>query len=315
MNIYYEIPEAPAKFKNPVITIGTFDGVHLGHREIIKKLVKIADEKKSSSIVLTFDPHPRKIINPATPPRILTTTKEKIKAISDLGIENIIILKFTKEIAGMHAIDFLNDIIIKKTGMRHLVVGYDHAFGKDREGDFPFMTQISKLEDFSVTRVDPLDYHSKPVSSTWIRAEIEDGNILLANSLLGREYSLAGTVARGNNIGTGLGYPTANIVPDDLYKIIPKDGVYAVRVSLDNVHSMEGMLNIGTNPTFSRTERTIEVNIFDFNKDIYGKNIEIFFYDRIRDEVKFGSPEEISSQLARDKTSARLILKKSGIYN
>lgn len=312
MKILYEIPENSGVFNDPVITIGTFDGVHAGHKAIFKTLLNIAEEKSADPVVLTFDNHPRKIINPATPPRILTTKQEKIRAIKECGINNIIVLKFTNEIANMNPIDFLNEVIINKIGSKHLVIGYDHAFGKDRKGDYVFLNEISRMQHFDITRVDPLDYHATPVSSTWIRAEIEDGNIAFANFLLGRKYSLFGEVVKGNGIGAEIGFPTANIVPEDPDKIIPKDGVYAVGVVLQNGVKKGGMINIGTNPTFSNTERSIEVNIFDFNDDIYNKTLEIDFYDRIRDEVKFESADALSEQLKNDKVTAKLFMNKNG---
>ncbi|MBN2040713.1 MAG: bifunctional riboflavin kinase/FAD synthetase [Spirochaetes bacterium] len=311
MKILYEIPENKI-FNNPVVTIGTFDGVHAGHREIFAALLKIAGEKSGDAVVLTFESHPRKIINPATPPRILTTKQEKIRAIKECGIDNIIVLNFTREIADMNPVDFLDEIIIKKIGLQHLVIGYDHAFGKDRKGDYAFLSEIAERQHFGVTRVDPLDYHSTPVSSTWIRTEIEDGNIAFANSLLGRKYSLFGKVVKGNQIGSKIGFPTANIVPEDPDKIIPKDGVYAVSVVLQGGIKKGGMINIGTNPTFSNTERSIEVNIFDFNEDIYDKTLEVDFYDRIRDEVKFESPEALVEQLKNDKLAAKELMKNNG---
>lgn len=312
MKILYEIPDGRKIFSNPVITIGTFDGVHAGHKEIFRTLLKIAREKSADPVVLTFDSHPRKIINPATPPRILTTKQEKIRAIGESGIPNIIVLKFTKEIADIHPADFLNSIILKKIGSEHLVLGYDHAFGKDRLGDYAFLSEISREKRLEITRVDPLDYHSKPVSSTWIRAEIEDGNISLANKLLGRKYSLFGKVVKGFGRGAKLGFQTANILPEDPDKIIPKDGVYAVGVVIDNTLKKGGMINIGANPTFDNTERSIEVNIFDFNDNIYDRTLEIDFYERIRDEVKFDSAEALAEQIKNDRVAAKALMKNNG---
>ncbi len=304
MKIFSEIPDKGV-FLNPVLTIGTFDGVHSGHQKILQTLFTIAKEKKTEPVVLTFDPHPRKVLYPATPPRILTTKSEKIKAILECGIDNIIMLQFTKAMANMHADEFLNKMIIDKIGIAHLVVGYDHAFGKDRDGDFKFLNDISKEKGFEITRVDPRNFHSAPISSSWIRAEIEDGNISLANTLLSRRYSLFGKVVKGDGRGAKLGFPTANIIPEDPDKIIPKDGVYAVKTVINNSIKKDGMLNIGTNPTFSNTERTIELNIFDFESDIYGENLEIDFYNRIRDEVKFDSSELLKEQLYKDKLLAQ----------
>lgn len=314
MRIFYDIPAEKGVFNNPVLTIGTFDGVHLGHKEIFKKLLAIAREKNTDPVVLTFDTHPRKVINPNTPPRILTTSKEKIWEISESGINNIIIMKFTREIAQMHAVDFLNKMIIEKMGIGDLVTGYDNAFGKNRDGDYSLLSTIAEEKGFDITRVESLNFLSRPVSSTWIRTEIEDGNIALANTLLGRNYTLSGSVVKGENRGIELGFPTANIMPEDPDKVVPKDGVYAVRVLIKddpaNNESKDGMLNIGTNPTFSNMERTIEVNIFNFNEYIYGKNLEIEFYERIRDEIEFDSSEALIKQLNQDKQSVQDSLKR-----
>jgi riboflavin kinase / FMN adenylyltransferase len=308
MQIFNEIPDKSGIFSNPVLTIGTFDGVHSGHQKILQTLFTIAKERKTDPIVLTFDSHPRKVLYPATPPRILTTKSEKIKAIVECGINNIIMLQFTKAMANMHADEFLNKMIIDKIGLAHLVIGYDHAFGKNRDGNFSFLNEMSKKLGFEITRVEPRNYHSAPISSTWIRAELEDGNISFANTLLSRRYSLFGKVVKGVGRGAKLGFPTANLIPEDPDKVIPKDGVYAVKTVINNSIKKDGMLNIGTNPTFSNTERTIELNIFDFERDIYGEILEIDFYERLRDEVKFDSPEFLKEQLSKDKKSAQGIL-------
>jgi riboflavin kinase / FMN adenylyltransferase len=304
MKILTEIPDKSGIFLNPVLTIGTFDGVHAGHQKILQTLFTIAKEKKADPVVLTFASHPRKILNAATPPRILTTKSEKIRAIMECGIDNIIMLQFTKAMANMHADEFLK-MVIDKIGISHLVVGYDHAFGKDRDGNYKFLSDISKKIGFDITRVEPRNFHSAPISSSWIRAEIEDGNISFANTLLSRRYSLFGKVVKGEGRGMQIGFPTANIIPEDPDKVIPKDGVYAVKVVIDKNNKKDGMLNIGTNPTFSNTERTIELNIFNFEGNIYGEILEIDFYNRIRDEVKFDSPEFLKEQLYKDKQSVQ----------
>ncbi len=314
MRIFYDIPTEKGVFNSPVLTIGTFDGVHIGHREVFKRLLALAREKKADPVVLTFDTHPRKVINPETPPRILTTSREKIWEISESGIDNIIIMKFTREIAQMPAADFLKNMIIDNIGINHLITGYDNAFGKDREGDYALLSSIAMEKGFDISMVEPFNFHSKPVSSTWIRTELEDGNIALANTLLGRNYTLFGSVIKGENRGVKLGFPTANVVPEDPDKVVPKDGVYAVRVTIKNGsvkdEVKDGMMNIGTNPTFSNTERTIEVNIFDFNQNIYGKYIGIEFFERIRDEIKFESPEALTVQLYKDEQSIKELLRK-----
>ncbi len=308
MKVFKEVPKKKGLFKNPVVTIGSFDGVHLGHRQIFSALLDIAKDKGGEPIVLTFDNHPRKILFPDTPPKILTTSKEKIKAIQECGINNIIMLKFTEKLANMNAVDFFNECILNRLGITDIIVGYDHAFGSHREGNYEFLKNLSQERDFHVTRVDHKDYESRPISSTWIRAEIEDGNITFANVLLGRHYTVFGRVVKGEGRGRKLNFPTANILPDDAEKVIPKDGVYAVSVNIGDVRK-GGMLNIGTNPTFSNTGRTIEVNIFDFYRDIYGEYVEVEFHDRIRGEIKFSSPDKLVKQLKKDEVDIAEILK------
>lgn len=308
MRIFHEIPSEHS-LRNPVITIGSFDGTHNGHRRIFSTLLNTARVKSGEAVVLTFDTHPRKILTPKTPPRILTTPEEKIRAIASCGIENIIMLRFTREMADMTASEFFNDLILKRMGIIDVVAGYDHAFGKNREGNAEFLRDLSRARGFAVTRVEPKNFYSRPISSTWIRTELEDGNIALATSLLGRRYTLSGRVMKGVGRGRGIGFPTANVMPDDTDKVVPKDGVYAVMVSMGDGLKKQGMLNIGTNPTFASTERTIEVNIFDFREDIYGAAVELEFCDRLRDEVKFPSADELVDQLKKDKINALELLR------
>lgn len=310
MTIYYSLTEKE-EFKNPVITIGTFDGVHIGHKKIFNCVKQIANEINGDPIIITFSEHPKKVLTPKTPPKILTTSKEKVKAIENLGIKNIIMIPFTLELSQLSALEFLEKIIYYNFGLKHIVIGYDHAFGKNREGNYEMLKSISKEKNFDVTRVNPVLVGSQPVSSSWIRTEIEDGNVVMANKLLGREYSLQGKVVEGQQRGRLLGFPTANILPDDKDKIIPKDGVYAVKVKIHDKY-YNGMLNIGTNPTFENTERTIEVNIFDFDEDIYNENIEVYFYERIRDEKKFNSVSDLKLQLNMDKNEALKIFINQG---
>jgi riboflavin kinase / FMN adenylyltransferase len=308
MTVLRGIPEEKGLFKNPVITLGSFDGVHLGHMRIFSMVLNIARQKGGEPIVITFTDHPRKIITPKTPPRILTTADEKVRAIQSCGIPNIILLDFTAEMAQMSATEFFNEIVLKKLGVIDMVVGYDHAFGRNREGTIDFLREVSKHRGFGVTRVEPKSFYSRPVSSTWIRTEIEDGNVRLASSLLGRCYTVSGEVVKGAKRGRTLGFPTANMLPGDPDKVIPKDGVYAVRVLAGGaLHG--GMLNIGTNPTFEGSGRTVEAYLFDFSGDLYGQGIEIEFVERLRDEQRFAAVNELIAQLERDAAAAREILR------
>jgi len=291
-----------------VLTLGSFDGVHLGHHRIFSTVLNTARRKGGDPVVITFTAHPRKVLTPRTPPRILTTAEEKLRAIKDCGIDTIIMLDFTLEMAAMSAMDFFNRIVLKRLGVIDVVVGYDHAFGRDREGTADFLREFSKSRGFAVTKVEPRNFSARPVSSTWVRAEIEDGNVAMAARLLGRHYTLSGKVAHGAGRGRVLGFPTANVVPDDPDKVIPGDGVYAVNAVIERSETRQGMLNIGVNPTFSSTGRTIEVNIFDFDRDIYDAHLSIEFVDRLREEIRFDSAEELVRQIHLDRRRALEIL-------
>ena len=304
MNVLRGIPEEKGLFGNPVVTLGSFDGVHLGHRRIFSTLLTIARRKGGEAIVITFADHPRRVRTPLTPPTILTTTEEKLRASAECGIGTIILLDFTRQMADMNAAEFFNEIVLKKIGVIDMVVGYDHAFGKNREGTIDFLRELSKSRGFSVTRVEPKNFYSRPVSSTWIRTEIEDGNVRLASALLGRPYGLKGTVVTGVGRGAKIGFPTANIVPDDRDKVVPGDGVYAVRARTQDGTALEGMLNIGTNPTFDGVSRGIEVNLFDFDGNLYGRSLEVEFVERLREETRFASVKELVVQLEKDRMAA-----------
>lgn len=308
MNIIYDLGGIRMIGGATVLTIGTFDGVHLGHREIFNTLKEIGREKSLPPVVFTFMTHPRKSITPEAPPRILTTGREKLALITANGIDNIVMLPFNKELSFMDAGNFFKEILVKGLGVKHLVIGYDHAFGRHREGNFFFLQDLCQKENIGITRVDAINYESRPVSSSWIRAELEDGNINLANQLLGHPYTLSGEVVTGLARGRKIGFPTANVFPSDPDKIIPRDGVYAVRIAIDGDGEFQGMLNIGTNPTFAATARTIEVNILDFNKDIYGKNVTIKFVQRIRDEIRFGLIDQLIEQIRSDEIEVRKVL-------
>lgn len=310
MKIYHHIPEHKNLFVNPVVTIGNFDGVHIGHRKILSSLLEKAAEKSGDPVVITFSSHPRKILNPEMPIKIITTTEEKVNAIYEFGIPNIILLHFTQQMAEMHAIDFYNEILVGKLDAKYLVIGYDHAFGKNREGNYDFLSELSSSTGVEITRIEEEDRYKHPISSTWIRRVIESGNITKANTLLGWKYTISGTVVRGRDRGKSLGFPTANIMPLHQDKIIPGDGVYAVGVIFEDGTRKKGMLNIGTNPTFSEKERSIEVNIFDFNESIYDSILTVEFHKHIRNEIKFESKEKLMAQLERDKTTAMRMLKR-----
>ncbi len=308
MKIYNDIPENKKLFNNPVVTIGTFDGVHIGHQKILGKLREVAARLHGEGVVITFSNHPRKVLYPEQSTKILTTSEEKVNAIYALGISNIILLDFTADMAKMTAHDFYSSILLKKLDLKGIVIGYDHAFGRNREGNYDYLKQITDNTDIVIARVDEEDFHTYPISSTWIRNEIEYGRIARANELLGRPYALKGTVTRGAGRGKNLGFPTANIVPENPDKILPGDGVYAVSVILNDGSRKNGMMNIGNNPTFPNSDRTLEVNIFEFNGSLYETTLTVQFHERIRDEVKFRSTDELVNQMNNDKRTVVRIL-------
>ena len=307
MTLFSNIP-AKGTITRPVVTIGNFDGIHIGHRKILQTLREKAAAVHGEPVVVTFAQHPRKVLNPDNPPLIVTTADEKLKILAAMGFTSVILLNFSREMANMNALDFYNRLLIEQLGAEGIVIGYDHAFGKNREGNLKFLQSISEQSGITVTHVTEELIGTRPVSSTWLREEITSGNMEMTSHLLGRRYSISGNVSRGHGRGRNIGFPTANILIDDTDKLLPPDGVYAVNVYLDRGKQFGGMLNIGSNPTFGNLERSIEVNIFDFNDDIYDSEITVEFYSRIRNEIRFKNAEELKKQLQKDhETSQRLL--------
>ena len=298
------------KVNKPVVTIGTFDGVHLGHRQVISRLKEIAGSVHGESVIFTFYPHPRLIVTPEENTlRLLTSRDEKIDLFREMDIDHLVIFPFTPEFSRLTYEDFVRTILVEKMHISHLVVGYDHKLGRNREGNYTVLKELSKELNFSIEQLDVLLMEDVNVSSTKIRQSLESGNVARANRYLGYDYMLTGKVIAGKQLGRKLGYPTANIETLDEHKLIPHDGVYAVRVAIDNAH-YQGMLNIGTRPTISHNadHRSIEVHIFDFNQDIYMHELTLYFVDKIRDEQKFESLDALQEQLKKDKESALNIL-------
>lgn len=296
--------------KNPVVTTGTFDGVHLGHQKIISRLKDVAREERGETVLLTFYPHPRMVLFPDDNElKMLNTQAEKIALLESYGVDHLIIYPFTKEFSRLSSVEFVRDVLVNHIGTKKLVIGYNHHFGRNREGSFEHLKEYGPLYGFDVEEIPAKDIDSIEVSSTKIRKALQSGDIRTAVSYLGHEYSLSGKVVAGNKLGRTIGCPTANIVVDDRYKLIPADGVYAVRVKHQN-EMYGGMLNIGNNPTIPGKGRSIEVNIFDFDKEIYGDDATIFFEERLRDEVKFDGLEELKKQLILDKENSLRVLAK-----
>ncbi len=296
---------------NPVVTIGIFDGVHLGHVEILRRIRKLAPVYKGESVVITLWPHPRFVLQPDnTELKLLTSLDEKISLIENHGINNLVILRFTTELANIPYDQFVRDYLVGRIGARHVVVGFNHHFGKDRKGTFENLLKSAREFDIQAERLDPVIIDNVRLSSSGIRHMIEEGRITSANKALGYPYFINGKVVPGNKLGRTLGYPTANVMLDEPLKLLPRNGVYAVKVQVAG-HSLKGMLNIGFRPTVEsdRHERTIEVNLFNFNSDIYGKSIHITFHEWLRSEVKFDSLQELSDQLALDKAETLKLFK------
>ena len=295
-----------------MVTIGTFDGVHLGHQKVILRLQEFAKQHDGETIIFTFHTHPRLITSPnENNLRLLTTLNEKIKLFEKYGIDHLIIYTFDKSFSELTYSEFVEKLLVDKIGTHCLVVGYDHKFGKNREGGFDYLKKCAEKFKFEIERLDALLVEEDSVSSTKIRNALQNGEIEKANHYLGYQFTLHGTVVKGKQLGRKLGFPTANIEASDKNKIIPGYGVYAVKVELNGVE-YNGMLNIGTRPTFNNNadNRSIEVNIFDFERDIYGKEITLKFIGKIRDEKKFETVEKLVYQLEKDKIEALLILSK-----
>lgn len=288
---------------NPVLTIGTFDGVHLGHRKIIARLHDLAASINGESVIFTFDPHPRKVVAPSeTNLRLLTTLDEKIALFEQAGIDHLIVYPFTPEFAKLTYEEFVEQILVGQIHVKSLVVGYDHKFGKGRQGDFDLLKSCADRLGFQIEKLDVLLVNESNVSSTKIREAIQVGDFETANAYLGYPFTIHGMVVEGQRLGRTIGYPTANIDAMDPDKIIPGYGVYAVRVTVRN-QTYTGMLNIGSRPTVNHNadHRTVEVNLFDFSDDIYGEPVEVVFYHKLREEQKFASLDALKEQLAQDR--------------
>jgi riboflavin kinase/FMN adenylyltransferase len=309
MHIYRGL-EGLVRNDSTVISIGTFDGVHGAHRQILNKVLELSRANSARSFIVTFDPHPQEVLKNKTPDiKLLTTTDEKIRLFEKIGIENLLIINFTEEFSKTNARDFYKNIIYSKAGISHLVVGFDHVFGRNREGDFGTLQELGKEFGFEIHRVDEIDIEGIKVSSTKIRHFLAEGNVDMANKLLGHEYGFEGIVVAGNNRGRTLGYPTVNVEASAPNKLIPADSVYCVKVEVKG-KEFYGMMNIGFSPTLTEgIKKIMEIHIFDFNRDIYGEKIYIYFLTRLRSEVKFNSKEELIERLSKDKEESLNYLK------
>ncbi len=295
--------------KPAVVTIGSFDGVHLGHQKVLNDLKTIAKNNNARTVVISFEPHPRLFFNPNTDLRLLTTIEEKAELLSQQNIDELVLQKFDDEFAKQDAETFIKKLV-KNLNMTNLLIGYDHRFGKDRKGTFDFVKSLEQKYGFKTHKIEPLIIDGKPVSSSIIRKALLDGDVRLVQTYLGRPYVLTGQVVEGNRLGRTLGFPTANIKVGAPYKLIPKQGVYLVKSIIDN-QPVFGMMNIGVRPTIDGKKQIMEIHFFDFNGDLYGKSIPVYFLERLRDEQKFPSLEALQNQLKKDAEVSRQMISKN----
>ena len=299
------------QFISPVVTIGIFDGVHRGHMALLEKLISRAQESNGESVVMTFNPHPRLVLdNDSGLLPVLSTLEEKETLLAKSGTDHLIIIEFTSGFSRMKASDFIENVLVGKIGTKHLIVGHDHHFGYQGEGNFDNVKVSAGKMGFVIEKVEGLKTDGVVISSSRIREALQKGRLEDANRWLGYSYSLSGTVVEGKKIGRRIGFPTANIEPRDKYKLVPANGVYAVEVH-EGGSILPGMLSIGTNPTVNKNSmvRSIEVHIFNFEKEIYGREIGIIFRHRLRDEIKFDNTDELARQMMIDRDNAMRMLK------
>ena len=304
MRIYNQLSEFK-KLANAVVTIGTFDGVHFGHQKIIKRLCELARSSGGESVLLTFFPHPRMIIDPENQDlKMINTVDEKAQILAGLGVDHLIITPFTRDFSNLSAEEYIKNILVDAIGTKKIIIGYDHRFGKDRLGNIQTLVENAATYGYEVEEIPEQDINDVAVSSTKIRKALLDGDVALANEYLGYAFSIYGPVIKGDKIGRTIGFPTANIFVAETYKLIPGDGIYAVTVEMGeekNPETYRGMAYIGQRPTINGMTRNIEVNIFDFDREIYGQNIKMNFLAFLRHDVKFTGLEALKLQLQQDK--------------
>ena len=309
MKIYSSVEEFSPDFK-VVFTLGTFDGVHIGHQSIIKQLNDYADKNGGESVLLTFYPHPRHVLFPDDQRlKLLSTIEERCEMLKDYGLKHFIIQEFTPEFSRIKSVNFVRDILVNTLKVHKLIIGYDHHFGRNREGNFEELVNLSNLYSYEIEKIEPQKFDGISISSTKIRNAITEDKFEDAKNYLGHYFSFRGTVVKGRKIGKQIGYPTANIKIDNDWKLLPNDGVYAVYVNI-GLKEYKGMMNIGFNPTFDSQKKSIEIHILDFNSDIYGEDLKVSVVKKIRKEKKFSSIEELKKVLKLDENKVRQLLNK-----
>lgn len=309
MQVHYDIEKLPA-FRKAVITIGTFDGVHMGHRQLIYKLKQEAGEIDGESVIITFHPHPRKVISSTILGiRLINTLDEKLELLEDLGINHTVVVPFTDAFANQPAEDYIKNFLIDKFHPHTVIIGYDHRFGRDRKGDFRMLEEFSVKYDFLLKEIPKHILENISISSTNIREAILHGDITAADRLLGYEFFFSGIVVDGDKLGKKLGYPTANLKIVNEEKITPGNGIYAVHAQVENSSDrLKGMMSIGFRPTVDGKKRVIEVNLFDFDQQIYGQSLRVFLKKYLREEIKFDSLEALVKQIDQDKVESMKVL-------
>jgi riboflavin kinase / FMN adenylyltransferase len=304
VKVYHSIEDFPSEI-NTIITTGTFDGVHKGHKQVIKRLNNIAKKQGCESVLLTFYPHPRHVLYPDDQQlKLLNTIDEKTEELKKLGLQHFVVHEFTKEFSRTKSVNFIRDLLVNKLKMKHMVVGYNHHFGRNREGSYDDLKELAELYNFELERIPPQNEGDVTISSTKVRELLLAGDVEKAATYLGYSYPINGKVVKGNAIGRTIGFPTANILVENKWKLIPADGVYAVKIKLGE-KQFYGMLNIGERPALSDNEHRIEVHIFDFSADIYGADIKVEFVKRIRDEKQFDNLEFLKKQLQIDEINCK----------
>jgi riboflavin kinase/FMN adenylyltransferase len=306
VKVYYDLPPGKSSFSRTVVTIGNFDGVHLGHRAILSRVVQRAGELEAQAVAITFEPHPLKVLRPEMALPLLTTPDQKLNLLSSCGLDAVVVLAFTHELAALPARDFVKEYFCQRLRVREVVVGHDYRFGRGREGDIDLLTEMGKHHGFTVQVVWAVEAEGAVVSSSLIRALLRLGKVLEADRLLGRPYGVAGQVVQGKGRGAKLlGVPTANLRPAN--ELLPASGIYAVRVRR-GAEILPGVANIGTCPTFDNQDLSLEVHLLEFNGDLYGENLEVQFVARLREEQRFSSIEALAAQIQADIAQARQAL-------
>ncbi|MBL7927993.1 MAG: bifunctional riboflavin kinase/FAD synthetase [Bacteroidia bacterium] len=311
MKIYRSIDDFK-KLNGVIVSIGTFDGVHLGHQKILKRIAEIASKENSESVLLTFFPHPRMVLHPDDHGlQLLNTLDEKIMLLEKAGIDHLIIHPFSKEFSRNTSTEFVRDYLVNKIGTKVLVIGYDHHFGRNRQGSLEELKELASVYDFMVEEIPAQEVDDIAVSSTKIRKALLEGNLEQANTFLTYPYMLTGSIAKGHSRGKKLGFPTANLKLEENYKLIPASGIYFVEVTLEGSNDkLPALLSIGHNPTFGNNPLTIEVYILDFDRDIYGMKMQVEMIEKLRNEIKFENEAQLISQMKADEVSARELIKR-----